>query len=399
MSATKYTGYSSFEYLVEGNDYELISLPRQAGRVESTGPTLSVEQEQRATRLLEDSMVVSFHDHPTLWPGTWDEMLKYRRQGRDWIGYEGLSRSGMHAVFDGFTDGTGLITSQHGWKWEELIHDVGMRLSDLAHQDFVTVAHKTADIRRAKEAGQVALVLCTEALTPIENEIDRIDVLYGIGLRCMGLVYSDSNMLGSGLRESGDGGLTGLGRQAVKRMNRLGVLIDVSHSGDQTSLDAIRASDSPVCITHAGARSVWNTRRMKPDEVLRACASEGGVIGIEAAPHTTLTSQDRKHSIDGVMAHFEYCAELVGIEHVAFGPDTLFGDHVAVHEMFSGHLSIQETHAGNDFDHVPFVNGIENPAEAMSNICRWLVAKNYSDDEIAFALGGNIMRVMEDVIG
>ena len=102
----------------------------------------------------------------------------------------------------------------------------------------------------------------------------------------------------------------------------------MSHSGDRTCLDTFEVSDKPVFITHAGARAVWPTPRMKPDDVLRACAAGGGVIGIEAAPHTTLSAAHPEHSIESVMDHFEYCAELLGIEHVAFGPDTFYGDHV-----------------------------------------------------------------------
>jgi membrane dipeptidase len=397
MKKTRYDGYRSFQYLTPGRDYEEFDLPVELNRVDSSGPVLSEEQTARVEELMERHTVVSFHDHPTLWPGDWPTMVSQRRQGRDWMGYEGISRSGVDAFFDGFTDGTGLITSRHGWKWDEMVFDLGMRLSDIAHQDFVVVAKSAGDIARAKANGQVALVLSVEALTPIENEIDRIDVLYGIGVRCMGLVYSSSNQLGSGLQEEGDGGLTGLGKEAVRRLNDLGVIIDVAHVNDRTSLEAIEMSSSPVCITHAGAREVWNSKRMKPDEVIIACAERGGVIGIEAAPHSTISQDHSRHSLDSVMAHFEYCKELVGIDHVAFGPDTLFGDHVGVHKMFS-HVGIGSTVAA-DFERVEFVNGIESPAEAMRNICGWLVQHGYSDEEIGKALGGNILRVMTTVLG
>jgi hypothetical protein len=83
---------------------------------------------------------------------------------------------------------------------------------------------------------------------------------------------------------------------------------------------------------------------MKPDWVLRACAEKSGVIGIEAAPHTTLTERHRDHSIDSFMEHFEYVANLVGIDHVAFGPDTMFGDHVGIHHAFARQLSIPQSH-------------------------------------------------------
>jgi membrane dipeptidase len=180
-------------------------------------------------------------------------------------------------------------------------------------------------------------------------------------------------------------------------MNKLGIAIDVSHSGDQTSLDTIEVSSKPIFITHAGARALWPTRRMKPDSVLKKCADKGGVIGIEAAPHTTLTKDHPRHSIESFMQHFEYCVELMGIDHVAFGPDTLFGDHVALHHVFARQLSIKSAHGSQDFQEVEFVDGIENPAEEFPNIMRWLVKHNYTDDDIRKVVGGNVMRVLHEV--
>ena len=102
-------------------------------------------------------------------------------------------------------------------------------------------------------------------------------------------------------------------------MNTLGMVIDISHCGDRTSLDVIEASKSPVMITHAGARKVWDSPRMKPDEVLLACAEKGGVIRVCAAPNTTLSAKNsNEHTIESVMEHLEYLIDLVGIEHVGF---------------------------------------------------------------------------------
>ena len=137
---------------------------------------------------------------------------------------------------------------------------------------------------------------------------------------------------------------------------------------------------------------------MKPDAVLRACAEKGGVIGIEAAPHTTLTKQHPQHSIESFMEHFEYCVNLLGIDHVAFGPDTLFGDHVALHHAFARQLSISvRAWPAPSFTEVEFVDGVENPAEEFPNIVRWLVEHDYSDEDIDKVLGGNIMRVLKEV--
>lgn len=393
----RYTGYRSFDYLEAGVDYAEFKLAREIDRVSSRAVEVSPEQAVRAQRLLDESLVISLHDHAFVVPENPDQIFEYRRAGRDWTGYEGLAVSGMDAIFDCFMDGTACITSKAGWKWDDVIWDIGMRLSDIAHQDMVIRAETTEDILRARQNGQIAFIPSLEAATPIENELDRLDILYGFGIRSSGIAYSEANTLGSGLRERGDGGLTDFGRAAVRRMNKLGIAIDISHSGDQTSLDTIEVSDKPIFITHAGARGLWNTRRMKPDEVLKKCAEKGGVIGIEAAPHTTLTAEHPRHSVESFMQHFEYCVNLMGIDHVAFGPDTLFGDHVALHHAFARQLSIKSAHGSAEYEEVEFVDGVENPAEEFPNIVRWLVKHNYSDDDIRKVLGGNIMRVLHEV--
>ncbi|TMC74480.1 MAG: diguanylate cyclase [Chloroflexi bacterium] len=364
---TKYKGYRSFEYLEPGTDYREFKLAKELDRVPSRKVEVSGSQEERVQRLLDANLAVSLHDHCFVVPEDFGELAEYRRQGRDFTGYAGMA-----------------------------IYDLGMRMSDIAHQDFVVRGETLDDLRRAKENGQIAFIASLEAATAIENEVDRLDILYGLGIRSSGIAYSEANTLGSGLREKRDGGLTDLGRQAVRRMNKLGIAIDISHSGDQTSLDTIETSEKPIFITHAGARALWNTQRMKPDEVLKAMAAKGGVIGIEAAPHTTLTKKHPKHSIESYMEHFEYCADLVGIDHVAFGPDTLFGDHVGLHHYFAKQLSIGAASRGMEFEEVEFVDGIENPGEAFPNIVRWLVKHDYSDGDIAKAIGGNVMRVLEE---
>jgi len=293
-------------------------------------------------------------------------------------------------------DGTALITSNAGWKWTDVIHDIGIRYSDFAHQAMVYVALTIDDLYRAKREGKIAFVATLEAATPIENELDRVDILYGLGIRSMGITYSEANTLGSGLREANDGGLTQFGRQVVRRMNQLGMTIDTAHCGDKTAADAIELSEKPTLISHVGARALWNTKRMKPDSVLKACAEKGGVIGIEAAPHTTLTRNHPRHSIESYMEHFEYIANLAGIDHVAFGPDTLFGDHVGLHHVFASRLSISSAHAGVEFDEVEYVKGLENPSEVMPNVIRWLVIHGYSDQDIAMVVGQNVLRVLEE---
>ncbi|HZS87276.1 MAG TPA: membrane dipeptidase [Chloroflexota bacterium] len=397
MKKTRYSGYTSYSYLEAGRDYPIFKLAKEVDRVPSRAVEVSPEQEARVQRLMQDNVIISLHEHPTVAPENISEIFAYRRQNRDVTGYAGLSISGLDAIFDNLMDGTSLITSHNGWKWDDVVLDLGMRLCDIAHQDFLVWAGSVQDILAAKANGQLAWIPALESSTPIENELDRLDVLYGLGVRMMGIAYSEANALGSGLREPRDGGLTLFGRQAVRRMNQLGLCIDVSHSGDQTALDTIEVSDKPVVISHAGARALWPSSRLKPDEVIRACAAKGGIIGIEAAPHTTLTSDHPLHNLESVMQHVEYCISLVGIDHVTLGPDTLFGDHVGLHHAFAAQLSISSAQKGRSFTEVPFVDGMENPAEGLLNAARWLVTHGYSDEDCAKILGGNTLRVLREV--
>jgi len=396
MKKKTYNGYRSFEYLEPGVDYRPFKLAKEIGRVEPYAYPVSEAQERDVQRLLEEQIVVSVHDHSSVFPEDASEILDYVHQGREWTGYEGLSASGIDVLFENFMDGTALITSSAGWKWTDVIHDIGMRYSDIAHQDMVFIAQTIDDLYRAKREGQIAFVPTLESATPIENELDRVDVLYGLGIRSMGITYSEANGLGCGLREPNDGGLTRFGRQVVRRMNKLGMTIDTAHCGDKTAGDTIECSDKPTLISHVGARALWNTSRMKPDWVLKACAEKGGVIGVEAAPHTTLTQDHPRHSIESYMEHFEYIANLVGIDHVAFGPDTLFGDHVGLHHAFASQLSISSAHGGLEFEEVAYVQGLENPGEVMPNVVRWLVKHGYREKEIAKALGLNVLRVLKE---
>jgi membrane dipeptidase len=386
--------YTAYSYL-PASDIRQFELAPEFGRVPPYAADLTSEQRDRARRLLDESLVISLHDHPVRFPLRMEETPEYNRTGRQHAGYAGLAASGMTVVFDNMMDGTACVTGNAPWRWNDIITDLGMRQADLAHHSDAMAIRTVADIDEAHRSGRVGLVFGLEAATPIENEIDRLDVLYGLGLRQIGIAYSDANALGSGLSETTDGGLTAFGRRAVTRMNRLGLAIDVSHSSDRTALDTCECSDRPVFITHAGARAIWGTARMKPDDVLRAVAETGGVIGMSAAPHTTLSKEHRQHTIESVMDHFRYCVDLVGIEHVAFGPDTLYGDHVALHRIFAHLLSLRAAR-GPEFEPVGYVDGLENPTENFGNICDWLVGNGFTDEEIKAVIGRNIHRALSE---
>jgi membrane dipeptidase len=396
--AKRYTGYTAYDYLEPGVDFKVFEYAKQIGRVPPyQGLDLSDAQRERTERLLREEIVISLHDHVQVFPADMTQLREHIRAGREPTGYEGLARSGLTAVFDNGMNGTCCISSDAGWKYTDVLFDLGVRMADIAHQDFVVKAESVADIMHAHATGRLAHVFALEAATMIENEVDRLDVLYGFGVRQIGIAYSEANTLGSGLKERGDGGLTYFGERAVTRMNKLGMAIDVSHSGDRTALDVIKHSTKPVFITHCGSREVWPTNRMKPDALIKACAERGGVLGLEAAPHTTLSRAHPRHSLESVMDHFTHLVDIIGIDHITFGPDTLFGDHVALHDAFAANLSISQAHGAVEYEKVPYVDGLENPAECFYNIIGWLVAHDYSDDEIRKVVGGNTLRVLEEV--
>ena len=393
-----YNGYTAYQYLEEGVDYRAFDLCDGDHIFPESLIPLSADQEARADQLAQDLICISLHEHPVLFPtDIARDVFEYNREGRQATAYAALARSNWDCVFDNMMDGTCTIHSKAGWKWDSIIHDIGMRLSDIAHQDFIIKAERVADIERAHAEGKLALVLVIEGAAPIENEVDRVDILYGLGVRLMGITYSESNALGSGLKEDRDGGLTAFGRQVVTRMNKIGMAIDCSHVGIQTTLDVIDCSTKPIFMSHVGAKALWDSRRLAPDHVLKACAAKGGVIGIEAAPHTTITQKTTEHSIESFMEHFEYVKDLVGIDHVTFGPDTLYGDHVGLHHAFAAHLSTKGTQGVQAFDEVEYVRGIENPTEGSKNILRYLVREGYSDADIAKVIGQNVMRVLREV--
>lgn len=399
MSLEKtYGGYRSFSYLEAGKDYRAFDLAREIGRVPAHPIPLNDDEEQRVRDLVERCLFVSMHEHLGVFPERIEETPEYARHGRMATAFEGLAASYWDCVFDNLMDGICRIHSSSGWQWDDVLHDLGMRLCDLAHQDFVVPCLRIDDVQRAHDEGRIAWVATMEGAAMIEHDLDRIDLLYGFGLRSLGITYSESNALGNGLKEDRDGGLTRFGRKAVERMNKVGLLIDCSHCGDQTTLDTIEWSEKPIVLSHIGARALWDSNRLAPDDVLEACAAKGGVIGVESAPHTAITKRHPEHTIESFMEHFEYIVKLVGIDHVGFGPDTVYGDHVGLHHTYVSALSLKESRGegkpGQEFEEVEYVAGLENPTEGSHNIVRWLVKHGYSDEDIEKVMGGNALRVM-----
>jgi len=364
----------------------VVPLAADVDRLPGEGPTLDETQRRRVETLLSAGPVISLHDHPIRLPEplTAESWSRHKAAGRDHLGHAGLAGSGMTAVF---------ASALSGLELPPLLRWLTLLGTDLAHTAQARLAQRVDDVAGDTEA--LTVVLALEDLSPVGEDLSGVEVLYGAGVRSAGLTYNAANALGCGLAVADDTGLTATGRAAVELMNSLGMLVDLAHVGDRTSLDAAASSSKPVVISHAGARGVWGSARMKPDDVLRAVAATGGVIGIEAAPNSTRVSGRAEHDLDAVMRHVEYCAELLGIDHVALGPDTFFGDHGGMYAAAGA--SPQPPPPGEPAATSRHVAGMENPGEAHRNAAGWLVVHGWSDRDISAVLGGNVARVVKEV--
>jgi len=405
----KYSGYNAYQYLEPDLDYKAFKL-RSAEKEEWKHVVpLSKSEEERFEEFMEKNVVVDLHEHPVLFTEDISQGAELYPAGKQFMAYDALSRSGLDCVFDNLMDGRLIINTKNGWDWMATIHDLGMRLCDIAHQDFVIHCKSVEDIKEAHETGKLAWVAVLESATCIENEVDRLDILYGIGVRSIGICYSQANMLGSGQGELRDGGLTNFGYDAVKRMNKLGILIDVAHAGDLTCLDTIEASERPVINSHSGPNTIaWG--HVHGEEVLKALAEKDGLLAVGGAGMGLRTEKHPVGSIDSYMECVEYCIELMGVDHVGCGPDSLYGDHQDHYGVF------REIGRTGGFSHYArpgrpsrprrelppgvvdpgYVKGLENPNE-FTNIVRWMIKNGYSDEETAKVVGVNALKMLEKV--
>ena len=172
---------------------------------------------------------------------------------------------------------------------------------DRAHKSRIRVARTVAEIRAAKSAGDTAIVLHFQGADPIEDEVDFLNVFHTAGLRIMQLTYNPRNRIGDGCFEPSDIGLSRFGRKVIQRMEELGIVVDLSHAGVRTALEAAEAATRPFVISHANARRLLDTPRNATDDMIRAVAASGGVIGVCAAPF--FLALDKPATLDMLIDH------------------------------------------------------------------------------------------------
>lgn len=370
----------------------------EIGRVPEYVIPLSKAQEERAESLLQKGIFIDLHQHPVMLTNDLKKLTTYFRTNRLKYGYNGLKHGRWNAVCAAislsrrgrWSDMLPQRCSETPYLFEDILVELGFFLKDIEKNSNVAMRiSKTDDIVRAKKEGKIGMIPILENLA-IGNILDRLDMYYGFGIRMAGLTYTHRNYIGDGQDERYDSGLSEFGLDVVQRMNELGMVIDLAHTGFKTAMDAIEASKHPVVYSHAGSYTLRPTKRHKKDEEVKAMTEKGGVIGVLAVPNSY--SDNKKQGIDDVLNHLDYLVKLVGTDHVGVGTDIMFGDHVGLHRL------LMSSDEGMDSLPAPYMVGIESPAEGF-NYVRGMVARGYSDQEIEKIMGGNAIRVFREVVG
>jgi len=264
--------------------------------------------------------------------------------------------------------------------------------------DVFRLVESAADIVEAKAAGQLGIILGFQDGVPFEDDLDRIDAYYAQGLRIIQLTYNVQNLIGSGSLAASDDGLTALGREAVARMDELGILVDLSHCGRQTTLDGIAASAGPVSITHSGCSAVYPHPRSKDDETLRLLSERGGVVGIYLMPFLNPSGAP---TADDVVTHIEHALNVCGEDHVGIGSDQgivpldVGGDFMTRFDAVSAQRAAAGIAAPRE-DTVPYVPDLNHPRR-METIGEMLSDRGHAPTVVEKVLGTNFLRLFGEV--
>jgi membrane dipeptidase len=256
-----------------------------------------------------------------------------------------------------------------------------------------------ADIDRAIADRTIGLVYYPQNATPLERDLGRLDTLWEMGVRIMQLTYNHRNLLGDGGSERTNSGLSEYGIEVVERMNEIGMLVDVSHSGAQTTLEAIHFSNAPVAITHAGVKGVHDHSRNKTDEALRAMADKGGVLGVVQL--NPFLGPRERNTLEDYLDHVDYAVNLCGIEHVGIGSDR---EHRTVPDTDAERQKLVDelSRLYPDPTTMPpvrwpyFLSELNHPRR-METVREGLEGRGYSAEAIEKIMGGNWYRLFSEV--
>ena len=268
------------------------------------------------------------------------------------------------------------------------------------HPDKLLKVLSADDIRMAKAEDRVGIIMGFQNAAMMGDDAGRVGTFAGLGVKVIQLTYNVRNQLGDGSMMKENRGLTDFGHEVLEQLNENHTLVDLSHSGEQTCLDAIHASREPICISHTGCRALADLPRNKTDEELRLLADKGGVVGIYFMPF--LKEDSFPDSMD-VVRHIEHAINVCGENHVGIGTDgttTQVDDLDAFHAVIDKEIAERQkagiSARGEKPGVVPFIPDLQGPGQ-FQKLADLLDSRGHSSSRIEKVLGKNFLRLMEDV--
>lgn len=261
------------------------------------------------------------------------------------------------------------------------------------HPDLMMRIDSVADIDELRQNGKIGIILGLQNSDHFKTA-DDVKRYYYAGQRISQLTYNTQNMIASGSTDRIDGGISDYGESVVKAMDEVGMAVDVSHCGDQTTLDAFELSARPVLITHSNCRALAPGHpRCKTDEAIKVMAAKGSVMGVTTVRN--FVKNDEPTTIEHYIDHIDHIAKLVGVEHVGVGTDSdLKGYDALPTEIYdalkSGYKSSYAFREKID------IEGLDHPKK-MYDLTEALIRRGYSDDNIRAILGENFRRVLGEI--
>ena len=257
------------------------------------------------------------------------------------------------------------------------------------NSEVFSLVGRAEDLDHAKAKQKIAVIMGLQNADEFREPKD-VKAFFELGLRCAQLTYNSQNLIGSGSTDRVDGGISDYGVEIVKAMNEVGMLVDVSHSGDRTTLDAIELSPKPIAFTHSNCRALNNHPRLKTDEAIRKLAAKGGVMGITGVRN--FVKDKEPTTVEDIVDHIDHVVKLVGIDHVGIGTDSdLMGyDHMPPDQYKQLKAGYKSSYAFRDkID----TDGFNHPRK-MFDLTAALVRRGYNDSNIQAVLGGNFRRLL-----
>jgi len=264
----------------------------------------------------------------------------------------------------------------------------------------VLLVNRAADIERAKHEGRFGIIFHFQGTEPFEDDLNLVDVYAALGVRMVQLTYNVKNRVGDGCDERTDCGLSDFGLALIERLNANGIVVDCAHTGYRTTMETVEASKRPVVISHANARTVFDSIRNVSDEQARAVAKTGGVIGLNAVPYFVIGSG--RPTLDHLLAHLDHFVHIAGVDHVALGFDYYEGQQPFATDEEADRLWRAFIDSGRwkakTYPRPPhyYPEGLDTPAE-LRNFTKALLARGYSVSDTRRILGENWLRVFREV--